>query len=704
MKAVINIRFSLFIVVALTIGNIKLTQAQQLSLQWAQKFGHTGWDYINEIKQTEEGNYILAGSFKGNLPEDSLNLKTELSSNAWIASCDTNGSVLWQKTFGGREFETTTSIAKTPQGILIAGMYQDTIRFDSLELISSAYTSAFTALINENGESVWLRQTGGKATISNFLISSNETGVCFIAGSFRDSLELAGNLRASVGESGLFLTQLLPNGNELNPIVFKGTGASSLGGISCNDSLVCIAGSFSDTLRFADTLILPLGEEDTFIAVFNHSGQLRWIQTAGSIGATKVTAIALAKNSEVGFTGNYNFTSLFGQQIIESNGGRDMYITVLNPDGRFKWANSIGGISNDYGYAIYVNDLNEYFVSGSFVHTIGIPDENGEIVEMESFSPFGNAFIAKYNNAGILKASYNLPGTSEDYCKSLTVNEEGMITAVGNFYETLQLEGENGQITELVSSGKKDMFILRFRDMCKDFTVEAGVDTLLCPEQSIYLSPSESYTTYQWLPGGIKNHDLEVTQPGVYSLTATSMYGCIATDSLLVELAPLPVAFAGKDTIAEAGTLVLLNQGIVTEADELYWNTNGEGYFGNNYELNTNYSMSNSDISEGSVILSLTATNMCASVADSLIVTIPMDDDGITAFPNPTAGLVTLVCEDNMIIQTVTITKQSGFVIESGITVNNTEFTYNLQTQAPGTYLFYLTTNVSVVTKVINKL
>jgi very-short-patch-repair endonuclease len=71
---------------------------------------------------------------------------------------------------------------------------------------------------------------------------------------------------------------------------------------------------------------------------------------------------------------------------------------------------------------------------------------------------------------------------------------------------------------------------------------------------------------------------------------------------------------------------------------------------------------------------------------------------------NPTNNMVTLVREEILPIQNITITKQTGFVLEQNIPVNNFEFTYNLQNQPPGTYLFYITTNAGTSCKVINKL
>jgi hypothetical protein len=560
-------------------------------------------------------------------------------------------------------------------------------------------------LVDSAGNPAWLKKIGGKATITNVLNCTNNTGNAFIAGAFRDSLELAGELKATEGESGIFLARLLADGSEADPVVMKSTALCKLGGISSNDSLVCVAGSFSDTLRVNDTtLLVSMGEEDVFVAMFNHSGQLRWLIDAGGMGNEQTGALVMNGLGETAITGTFDYSFLLGDQIVQTNGEKDIFIAVIHPDGNLKWMKSIGGIANDYGYAIAENSQDDLFVSGSFTHVLQLPDENGNIVEMEAYSAFGNTFIAKYNSAGTLKASFNLPGTSEDYCKQLIARDDGIITAAGNFYETMQIEQMGGQTYELVSTGEKDMFLMQFKDMCTDFTVDAGADTAICPGQALYLPVSGSYIWYKWSPGGSANAGLEVTQPGVYTLNVTGNFGCLASDSLVVSQASLPIVFAGSDTTIQAGEIMQLDLATAENVETVHWTTSGSGYFSNPDLLNAYYSLSFDDISAGSVVLTLTGTNACGATQGSFTLSLPQEDDGITVFPNPTPDAIALVCEEGMNILTATITNQSGNVIQAGIPVNNTYFQYDLSPYPPGTFLFHITTNVSNVTKVINKL
>lgn len=678
--------------------------AQNISLRWAQQFGGNGWDYVNSMVRTTSGNYILGGSMKGLLSTDTAHAELSYSNNAFLASCDTNGIVLWQKTFGGIMFDNITSMSKNQQGILVSGIFQDTLRFETLKCFAPSYSGAYTALIDTSGNPVWLKQSGGVATISQIMNCSSPLGTSFIAGTFTDSLHLAGQSLSHTGDRGIFISKLLPDGSEANPFILKATGKCNLGGISCTDSLLCIAGSFSDTLQIADTTLISIGEEDIFIALFSLEGTLKHVIIAGGMGNEQVRSVLISPDGEIGITGWFDYAFLMDNLIVTSNGGKDIFIGVLDTAFSVKWLKNIGGQGDDYGYALSKNDKNEFFVSGNFVHYMQLPDENGNLIEYDASNAFGNAFIAKLSSAGELKASYNLPATSEDFCKTMLVDNNGFITAAGNFYQKLNLQEMGTFNDSLVSAGERDIFLLRFIDLCNDVNVDAGLDTTLCPGQTIELGVPGTFQYYRWLPSGLPNQDLNVQLPGTYKLLITDMNGCIASDSIVISSKLLPEICAGSDTTLSAGEVLIVDQASAQNTSQLEWSSQGSGYFSNNTTANTSYSPSYDDISAGLVLLILSGTNQCGVVADSLQLTIEQDDDGITAFPNPTSGMVSMVCTEGINIVSATVATQAGNVIQAGIPVNNTFMQYDLSPYPPGTFLFHLVTQTNTVTKIINKL
>lgn len=690
-----------FIVIILFQISSYTLKAQQLSLQWYNRFGLENWDYVNDFIRLADGNYILTGSLRADINTDSI--QSSASNNGWFASVDSNGSVLWQKTFKGKEFETVTSVTENSQNIIIAGIFQDSTSIDSITIISDSYMSGFYAFIDTTGNVSNLKRIGEKGEFKNVLLCSNNLNRSYIAGLFTNELTVS-SVTYSDKYGAIFFGELNLAGNILDPQFIKCSGNLTLTSSQCNDSLIFIAGSYSDTLFIADSSMVSSGGTDAFIVCLNNGGELKWIQTISGNGNQQINDFTLAADGKISLTGYFENNAFLNTYVLQTYGSKDMLLALLDIEGNYLWCKNIGSVSNDQGFSITMNNDYDIFVSGSFTHIIGLPDEYGNIVQLESSSPFGNSFIAKYSEAGILKASYTLPGTSEDYCQGVEVDNSGKITAVGNFYQTLTLQVLDGEFIEINSHGDKDIFMLHFDDLCKDFEVNAGNDTLMCPNQSLYLIPKEEYSSFIWEPGGEADEYLEVFQAGEFYITATNEYGCISKDSLFVSQGILPTVYAGADTIIEPGQQldILLASG--SDSNDWSWNTSGDGYFGNPWSLQTYYTPSYNDISDGNIILSLTGSNVCGMVSDSLSVSFLLDDDGVSAYPNPSSGLVTLICEEGQTIQSVTVTNQTGYVFISEQIINNYYYSFNLSSYPPGTYLFYITTNNTLVTKVVNKI
>ncbi|MEP7169045.1 MAG: T9SS type A sorting domain-containing protein [Bacteroidota bacterium] len=83
--------------------------------QWDKRFGGASNDWLESIKQTPDGGYILAG----NSYSDSSGDKTQNSkgySDYWIIKTDSLGNKQWDKDFGGTDIEDHPSIYQTADG------------------------------------------------------------------------------------------------------------------------------------------------------------------------------------------------------------------------------------------------------------------------------------------------------------------------------------------------------------------------------------------------------------------------------------------------------------------------------------------------------------------------------------------------------------------------------------------------------------
>lgn len=88
--------------------------------------------------------------------------------------------------------------------------------------------------------------------------------------------------------------------------------------------------------------------------------------------------------------------------------------------------------------------------------------------------------------------------------------------------------------------------------------VNAGLDQIICIGTSVTLSGSGT-ATYSWNNGITNNVAFNPSVGTVtYTVTGTSVEGCVTTDDVVVTVNPLPVVFAGNDVVVCDGSTVTL--------------------------------------------------------------------------------------------------------------------------------------------------
>ena len=82
-------------------------------IEWQKAYGGTGSEYMYSIQQTSDGGYIVAGETNSSGAGDS---------DAWLLKLNENGTIQWQKTYGGAGYDYFASVRQIGTEYLVAGM------------------------------------------------------------------------------------------------------------------------------------------------------------------------------------------------------------------------------------------------------------------------------------------------------------------------------------------------------------------------------------------------------------------------------------------------------------------------------------------------------------------------------------------------------------------------------------------------------
>ncbi len=148
---------------------------------WEKTYGGSGYDRTSSVIITKDGGYLLGGFTLSN--DGDFQSGNQGSWDYWVIKLTKSGIIVWENTFGGSEVDELNSIVETDDGFLLIGRTYSKDGDVSNPLSDQYESDTWLIKINSNGEMIWEKTFGSTESDGGYkIISTTDGGYIFGGG------------------------------------------------------------------------------------------------------------------------------------------------------------------------------------------------------------------------------------------------------------------------------------------------------------------------------------------------------------------------------------------------------------------------------------------------------------------------------------------------------------------------------------------
>ncbi len=322
------------------------------SIQWEKTFGGGDDDRAQNIKQTNDGGYIVAGYTASNDGDVSGNHGGIY--DAWVLKLSSTGALEWQKCFGGSGWDEANAVEQTPDGgYIVAG----TGSSNDGDISGNHGSSDFWVLkLTENGNIEWQKSLGGSKSDRATSIKQTSDGDYIIVG---ETQSIDGDVSGNNGDYDIWVVKLSPSGDLEWQNTLGGANLDSGGDIVETSDGFVVCGHVGS--QNTGDVLENHGFFDYWIVKLDKTGQLIWQKTFGGTNADYARSIIQTSDGMLLIVGEAKSNN---GDVEGNNGIQIVWVLKLDQSGSLIWKKPLGGTQGEGCWSVQQTSDEGYILAG----------------------------------------------------------------------------------------------------------------------------------------------------------------------------------------------------------------------------------------------------------------------------------------------------------------------------------------------------
>lgn len=289
---------------------------------WTRTYGGTNADAGRSVQHTSDGGYVVVGntaSFGSGLAD------------VYLVKTDSNGELLWSRTYGGTNWDIGCSVRQTLDGgYVVAG---HTFSY------GAGLWDVYLVKTDKNGDTLWTRTYGGTDWDYGYAVQQTADSGYIIAG---ETWSFGG------GRNDVYLIKTDASGNALWTQTYGDTQREIAYSVQQTED-----GGY---IVVGETISFGAGRGDVYLIKTDASGDSLWTKTYGDTWYE--SGASVRQTSSGGYI-------VVGETWSFSAGRSDVYLVKTDANGSLIWAKSYGDTNYDYGSSVRETRDGGFIIAGS---------------------------------------------------------------------------------------------------------------------------------------------------------------------------------------------------------------------------------------------------------------------------------------------------------------------------------------------------